>query len=286
MLIQYRTRERLWDRVWGIKIMITSKIRNRINKAEAESIVNWLSILNHNLHLNPNLVCSSGTEPEYGSETECEGLRLWLRAGRIRLSDWDQEKGIMPQFDHEKLNVYQESIRFVAWTDDLLESIPKSIAAHNQLDRACTSVPLNIAEGNGKHTPADRCRFFWHRERFRIGMQRVPGCPGCQEDRQREQSGRGKGNPGGNRFDAGRVDTREFDGSRYLTGSAATVPNHTLHLQPCSESTWETGLWLRRLRPNRLSVLNHTLHLNPNLLGSSDTEPENGSEAAVNDYDY
>jgi four helix bundle protein len=66
----------------------------------------------------------------------------------------------MPQFDHEKLNVYQESIRFVAWTDDLLESIPKSIAAHNQLDRASTSVPLNIAEGNGKFTPADRCKFF------------------------------------------------------------------------------------------------------------------------------
>ena len=66
----------------------------------------------------------------------------------------------MPQFDHEKLNVYQESIRFVSWADDLLQSIPKSIAAHNQLDRASTSVPLNIAEGNGKHTPADRCRFF------------------------------------------------------------------------------------------------------------------------------
>jgi len=66
----------------------------------------------------------------------------------------------MPQFDHEKLNVYQESIRFVAWADDLLKDIPKSIAAHNQLDRASTSVPLNIAEGNGKHTPADRCKFF------------------------------------------------------------------------------------------------------------------------------
>jgi len=80
----------------------------------------------------------------------------------------------MPQFDHEfrakrqdrmrgrpeQLNVYQESITFVAWTDDLLESIPKSIAAHNQLDRASTSVPLNIAEGNGKYTPADRCKFF------------------------------------------------------------------------------------------------------------------------------
>jgi len=66
----------------------------------------------------------------------------------------------MPQFDHEKLNVYQDSTTFVAWTDDLLESIPKSIAAHNQLDRASTSVPLNIAEGNGKYTPADRCKFF------------------------------------------------------------------------------------------------------------------------------
>ncbi|MBC9866603.1 MAG: four helix bundle protein [Opitutae bacterium] len=66
----------------------------------------------------------------------------------------------MPLFDYEKLNLYQESIVFVAWVDDLLESIPKSIAAHNQLDRASTSVPLNIAEGNGKFTPADRCKFF------------------------------------------------------------------------------------------------------------------------------
>jgi four helix bundle protein len=66
----------------------------------------------------------------------------------------------MPQFDHEKLKIYQSSIRFVAWADDLLASVPKSIAAHNQLDHASTSVPLNIAEGNGKHTPADRCRFF------------------------------------------------------------------------------------------------------------------------------
>ena len=66
----------------------------------------------------------------------------------------------MPQFDHEKLKVYQETIRFVAWADHLLESIPKSIATHNQLDRASTSVPLNIAEGNGKYTSADRCKFF------------------------------------------------------------------------------------------------------------------------------
>ena len=30
----------------------------------------------------------------------------------------------------------------------------------DQLDRAATSVPLNIAEGNGKYSPKDRCRFF------------------------------------------------------------------------------------------------------------------------------
>jgi four helix bundle protein len=28
------------------------------------------------------------------------------------------------------------------------------------LDRASTSIPLNIAEGNGKFTKPDRCRFF------------------------------------------------------------------------------------------------------------------------------
>lgn len=66
----------------------------------------------------------------------------------------------MKQFDHEKLHVYQRSIEFVAWVTDLLELIPKSMAVHDQLDRASTSVPLNIAEGNGKFTPRDRCKFF------------------------------------------------------------------------------------------------------------------------------
>ena len=66
----------------------------------------------------------------------------------------------MPQFDHERLEVYQRSIRFVAWGDDLLKEIPKTLAVHNQLDRASTSIPLNIAEGNGKRTSADRCRFW------------------------------------------------------------------------------------------------------------------------------
>jgi four helix bundle protein len=64
------------------------------------------------------------------------------------------------QFDHEKLIAYQLSIELVAWITDMLEVLPKSLAVHDQLDRASTSIPLNIAEGNGKFTSPDRCRYF------------------------------------------------------------------------------------------------------------------------------
>lgn len=64
------------------------------------------------------------------------------------------------RFDHEKLNVYQRSLGFVAWATEISEKIPTKLSALGQLDRAATSIPLNIAEGNGRHTPADRCRFF------------------------------------------------------------------------------------------------------------------------------
>ncbi|MGJ8652729.1 MAG: four helix bundle protein [Opitutaceae bacterium] len=67
----------------------------------------------------------------------------------------------MPElFDHEKLKVYQRSLDFVEFADALpLESL-KGLAARDQLDRASTSIPLNIAEGNGYFTSKDRCRFF------------------------------------------------------------------------------------------------------------------------------
>lgn len=64
------------------------------------------------------------------------------------------------QFDHEKLEVYQKSLAFIAWLEPILQRLPKSLAVANQLDRASTSILLNIAEGNGKFTGPDRCRFF------------------------------------------------------------------------------------------------------------------------------
>ncbi|MFI5335701.1 MAG: four helix bundle protein [Opitutales bacterium] len=65
-----------------------------------------------------------------------------------------------PIFDHEKLKVYQEALRFVGWVDPILERLPGKVAAKDQLDRASTSVVLNLAEGNGKRSSAERCRFF------------------------------------------------------------------------------------------------------------------------------
>src|SRR2546425_5453178 len=64
------------------------------------------------------------------------------------------------RFDHEKLAVYQRSLKFITWLTEILDHVPPKLAAHGQLDRASTSIPLNIAEGNGRYTPSDRCHFF------------------------------------------------------------------------------------------------------------------------------
>lgn len=63
-------------------------------------------------------------------------------------------------FDHEKLEVYREAISFIAWLAAVMEDTPRIGDVKDQLDRASTSISLNIAEGNGKYAPTDRCRFF------------------------------------------------------------------------------------------------------------------------------
>ena len=65
-----------------------------------------------------------------------------------------------PLFDHERLEVYQSSLQFITWLEFFLDQLPKALAVRDQLDRASTSIPLNLAEGNGKFTKPDRCRFF------------------------------------------------------------------------------------------------------------------------------
>jgi len=63
-------------------------------------------------------------------------------------------------FDHEKLDVYQEAIAFCGWVGELLSQISAKAAAKDHLDRASTSLPLNIAQGNGKFSTVDRARFL------------------------------------------------------------------------------------------------------------------------------
>jgi four helix bundle protein len=63
-------------------------------------------------------------------------------------------------FDHERLEVYQKAVAFIAWLQPLLESVPKAGDVRDHLDRASTSISLNIAEGNGKYSTKDRARFF------------------------------------------------------------------------------------------------------------------------------
>ena len=65
-------------------------------------------------------------------------------------------------FPHEKLDVYRKALEFVAWCGRLQSGgcMPRSTST--SLDKASTGVALNIAEGNGKFSIKDRCRFIGH----------------------------------------------------------------------------------------------------------------------------
>jgi four helix bundle protein len=62
-------------------------------------------------------------------------------------------------FLFEKLEVYKRSIRFVVEILGVCREIRhKNIK--DQLERACLSIPLNIAEGNGRNTAKEKIQFF------------------------------------------------------------------------------------------------------------------------------
>jgi four helix bundle protein len=64
-------------------------------------------------------------------------------------------------FDHERLDVYRLAIEYVASSYRIAKSL-NSVDRHvrDQWLRAAQSIPLNIAEGNGKQSLKDKRRFF------------------------------------------------------------------------------------------------------------------------------
>ena len=70
-----------------------------------------------------------------------------------------------PRFDHEKLEVYQPELSFVAWVTERLQEAKAAAPSFyrevcDQLDRASLSMLLNTAEGNGKRQERQRAKFF------------------------------------------------------------------------------------------------------------------------------
>ena len=62
---------------------------------------------------------------------------------------------------HEKLDVYQKSIQFLALSARLVDGLTKGHATiASQLKRAALSVPLNIAEASGRTGSADNAHRF------------------------------------------------------------------------------------------------------------------------------
>jgi four helix bundle protein len=65
------------------------------------------------------------------------------------------------QLNHEKLDVYQASIQFLALAFQMTQNIPSGYSSlSDQFKRASLSIPLNIAEGTGKVGAKDKRRFY------------------------------------------------------------------------------------------------------------------------------
>ncbi len=66
-----------------------------------------------------------------------------------------------PIFDHERLDVYRLAIEYVASSYRIARTLngPER-HVRDQWLRAAQSIPLNIAEGNGKQSLKDKNRFF------------------------------------------------------------------------------------------------------------------------------
>ena len=64
-------------------------------------------------------------------------------------------------FDYERWDVYRAALEFIIVIKNTVEQFPSGNGyLVDQLRRAGTSVPLNIAEGAGEHSANEKARFY------------------------------------------------------------------------------------------------------------------------------
>ena len=67
----------------------------------------------------------------------------------------------MNRFDHEKFDVYHVAVEWVSLAHDVANALPRgSGSLAEQLQRAASSIALNIAEGAGEFSAAEKARFY------------------------------------------------------------------------------------------------------------------------------
>ena len=63
--------------------------------------------------------------------------------------------------DHERLDVYLIALDFLVFANEVIERLPRGRGhLRDQLTRAATSIVLNLAEGAGKVSKADKRRYY------------------------------------------------------------------------------------------------------------------------------
>jgi four helix bundle protein len=89
----------------------------------------------------------------------------------------------MDPFDHEKLDVYQTAVDWVSLAQDIAEALPRGKGSlADQLQRAASSITLNIAEGAGEFSAADKARFY------RIAKRSATACAAVLDVAKRRSS--------------------------------------------------------------------------------------------------
>ena len=115
-----------------------------------------------------NLLAGQQFEPE--KRRVCEiakmlvGLRrAWsesvLHEDRVEYAVKAEPSEAQPLFNHERLDVYRVSLSFMRWFV-ALGPAQELTAPFRPVDKAATSVVLNIAEGNGRYARLDHKRFL------------------------------------------------------------------------------------------------------------------------------